>query len=157
MESTFDKEITLDCLQKIKAIPAMIPVVKKIISDLGHRSAWSFVPRAAWNQHIFHMKASGLMKSPPLRSRYNARPFPTSSQFSGHHRCTDVGILFNHSNNGIRSIWWTYRWTFIGTYRWTFSFWNVSKVDAVDSICDTLLKKNAVLSRIFHFVRFNKL
>ena len=43
MESTFDKEITLDCLQKIKAIPAMIPVVKKIISDLGHRSA--FVPR----------------------------------------------------------------------------------------------------------------
>ena len=39
MESTFDKEITLDSLQKIKAIPAMIPVVKKIISDLGHRSA----------------------------------------------------------------------------------------------------------------------
>ena len=39
MESTFDKEITLDCLQKIKDIPAMIPVVKKIISDLGHSSA----------------------------------------------------------------------------------------------------------------------
>jgi hypothetical protein len=39
MESTFDKEITLDCLQKIKDIPAMIPIVKKIISDLGHRSA----------------------------------------------------------------------------------------------------------------------
>ena len=38
MESTFDKEITLDCLQKIKDIPAMIPIVKKIISDLGHRS-----------------------------------------------------------------------------------------------------------------------
>ena len=43
MESTFDKEITLDSLQKIKAIPAMIPVVKIIISDLGHRSA--IVPR----------------------------------------------------------------------------------------------------------------
>ena len=39
MESTFDKEITLDSLQKIKAIPAMIPVVKKITSDLGHRRA----------------------------------------------------------------------------------------------------------------------
>jgi len=39
MESTFDKEITLDCLQKIKDILAMIPIVKKIISDLGHRSA----------------------------------------------------------------------------------------------------------------------
>lgn len=48
MESTFDKEITLDCLQKIKDIPAMIPVVKKIISDLGHRSA-SFAPRVSSN------------------------------------------------------------------------------------------------------------